>query len=103
MHKVIRAGLSRRFTTITVSYTQAEELLKLKGMGDEDIYFYRKDADANRLILQKLKAESDKHVEDLGLTIEVHRLCLLDVINKHHVRIPEVALEEILRWRTEQI
>jgi hypothetical protein len=80
MLKAFRTGLSRRFTAITVSSRQAEEFLKLKSMGDEDIYLYRKDAEANQRTSQQLKA--DTHVEDLA---EGHRLALLDLISKHHV------------------
>jgi hypothetical protein len=89
MISAFRATLSRRFTTVPVNQ---------ESTGEETFYFFRQDPEANQLLLKKLKATVDERVEDLGLTNELDRLQLDEIMRKHNVKVPQVVLNEIMSW-----
>lgn len=89
MISAFRATLGRRFTTVIINQESTEE---------ETFYFYRQDPESNQLLFKKLKAMVDEQVEDLGLTNELDRLQLDEIMRKHNVKVPQVVLNEIMSW-----
>lgn len=72
--------------------------MKNKGKGDEDTYFTRKD----RELLKKMLNKIDDQVmepEELRAAEDRHRTSLLKIARSHNLRLTDVVVEDLLKWR----
>jgi len=72
--------------------------MKGKGKGDEETYFTRKDRDLLKKMLEKVDEQVLKP-EELKAAEERHRLALLKLARSHSLRLTDVVLEDLLKWR----
>jgi hypothetical protein len=92
----------RGFSSKNVSARQAEEIIKEKGRGDEESYFNRKDRENLRKLLEKIE-DTAADPEDLRKVQERQRERLLGVLRSHSLRVSDVVIEDLLRWKRGEI
>jgi hypothetical protein len=92
----------RSFSSKPVSTSQVEDVIKEKGRGDEDTYFNRKDRENLRKLLEKIE-DTTADPEDLRKVQERQREKLMGVLRTHSLRVSEVVIEDLLRWKRGEI
>lgn len=89
----------RRFAVI---FRQADDTMKGKGKGDEETYFTRKDRELLKKMLEKVD-EQVMEPEELIAAEERHRTSLLKLARSHNLRLTDVVVEDLLKWRRGEI
>jgi len=78
------------------------DMLKNKQRGDEDIYFSRKDKENLQSLLQKVEEQEISPEEEQRIEKNRHER-LLKILRTHDLRLPEVAINDLLRWKRGEI
>jgi len=78
------------------------DMLKNKQRGDEDIYFSRKDKENLQSLLQKVEEQEISPQEEQRIEKNRHER-LLKILRTHDLRLPEVAINDLLRWKRGEI
>lgn len=82
--------------------SEKSDILKQKGKADEDIYFNRKEKEALKSLLNKLEEAETEEVNPEE-SIKKHESILLALAKQHDLRLSEVLIDDLVKWRRGQI
>lgn len=101
MNRVVRALLRRRFTTPNVLSSNLDEMLKLRALGDEDVHACKESEECYHKMILKMEQDQQMHFEDMHKERTSKKQQLMKIMHKYNVRLPEIALDDIIDWRDE--
>ena len=78
------------------------DILKRKELAEEDIYMSKKDKEAIRKQMEKLKQQEMEMQEELRVKDEDRRK-LIQILRENNARLPDHTIESILKWKSGEI
>ena len=104
LNSLVRSSrLVRFFNTEPVKpLNDRTHILKQKGKGSEDIYFNKKEKDALKSLLSKLEDAETAEVNPEENS-KKHQMSLLALARQHNLRLTEVVIDDLVKWRKGEI
>jgi hypothetical protein len=96
------ARLVRFFSQTDKPLNDRAHILKQKGKGDEDIYFNKKEKEALKTLLNKLEHGEEEEASPEE-SIKKHRAALLSLARQHDLRLSDVLIDDLVKWRRGEI
>ena len=96
------ARLVRFFSQTDKPLNDRAHLLRQKGKGDEDLYFNKKEKEALKSLLNKLEQSEEEELSPEE-SIKKHRAALLSLARQHDLRLSDVLIDDLVKWRRGEI
>ena len=96
------ARLVRFFSQTDKPMNDRAHILRQKGKGDEDLYFNKKEKEALKSLLNKLD-QSEEEEASPEESIKKHRAALLSLARQHDLRLSDVLIDDLVKWRRGEI